>query len=137
MDQYLRRARPGVLRGTGGTLACGTLIAPRMAEAIDKFNAYTGAELQVRGIDNNYLGTEINVSGLLCGGDIIEQLKDEPSNGPIFVTKKMISDRTGTLLDDMRIEEVSSALGRPIQPNDTMAEVAAYLRRRRPALQVA
>jgi putative radical SAM enzyme (TIGR03279 family) len=137
MDQYLRRARPGILRGTGGTLACGTLIAPRMAEAIDKFNAYTGAELQVRGIDNNHLGTEINVSGLLCGVDIIDQLKDEPSNGPIFVTKKMISDRTGTLLDDMRIGDVASELGRPILPNETMAEVAAQLRRRRPVLQVA
>ena len=137
MDQYLRRARPGILRGTGGTLACGTLIAPRMAKAIEQFNAYTGAEIQVRGIDNNYLGKEINVSGLLCGVDIIEQLKDEPPNGPIFVTKKLISDRTGTLLDDMRIEDVASQLGRPVVPSEKMAEVAAYLRRRRPGLQVA
>ena len=137
MDQYLRRARPGILRGTGGTLACGTLIAPRMAQAVEQFNAYTGAEIRVRGIDNNYLGMEINVSGLLCGVDIVDQLKDEPSNGPVFVTKKMISDRTGTLLDDMRMEDVASQLGRPIVPADKMAEVAAYLRRRRPELKVA
>ena len=137
MDQYLRRARPGILRGTGGTLACGTLIAPRMAQAVEQFNAYTGAEIRVRGIDNNYLGMEINVSGLLCGVDIVDQLKEEPSNGPVFVTKKMISDRTGTLLDDMRMEDVASQLGRPIVPADKMAEVAAYLRRRRPELKVA
>lgn len=137
MDQYLRRARPGILRGTGGTLACGTLIAPRMARAVEQFNAYTGAEIRVRGIDNNYLGTEINVSGLLCGVDIVDQLKNEPANGPVFVTKKMISDRTGTLLDDMRMEDVASQLGRPMVPADKMAEVAAYLRRRRPELRVA
>lgn len=137
MDQYLRRARPGVLRGTAGTIACGTLVAPTMAKAMERFNAYTGANLIVRGIDNNYLGTEINVSGLLTGGDIIEQLKDDPANGPIFVTSKVISDRTGTLLDDMRVDEVATQLGRILHPAEKMAEVAAYLRRRRTVLRVA
>ncbi len=137
LDGYLRRARPGILKGTGGTIACGTLIAPRMAKAVDEFNAVTGADLKVRGIDNNYLGTEINVSGLLCGVDIVEQLKDEPDNGPVFVTNKVVSDRTGTLLDDMRVEEVASSLGRSFIPAEKMGEVAGYLRRRRPALQVA
>jgi hypothetical protein len=37
----------------------------------------------------------------------------------------------------MRIGDVASELGRPILPNETMAEVAAQLRRRRPVLQVA
>lgn len=137
MEQYLRRARPGVLRGTAGTIACGTLVAPTMTKAMERFNTYTGSRLTVRGIDNNYLGTEINVSGLLSGADLIEQLKDEPANGPIFVTKKMISDRTGTLLDDTRIEDVASQLGRAIHPAEKMREVAAYLRRLRPVLQVA
>lgn len=137
MEQYLRRARRGTLSGTGGTVACGTLIAPRMARAIDEFNAHTGADLRVKGIDNNYLGTEINVSGLLCGSDIIEQLKDEPANGPVFVTSKLVSDRTGTLLDDMRVEDVARDLGRPFVPQENMSDVAAWLRRRHPALEVA
>ena len=137
MEQYLRRARPGVLRGTAGTIACGTLVAPTMAKAMERFNAYTGSHLTVRGIDNNYLGTEINVSGLLSGADLIEQLKGEPADGPVFVTRKMISDRTGTLLDDMRIENVASELTRAIHPAEKMGEVAAFLRQLRPALKVA
>ncbi len=137
MEQYLRRARPGVLRGTAGTIACGTLVAPTMAKAMERFNAYTGSHLTVRGIGNNYLGTEINVSGLLSGADLIEQLRDEPADGPVFVTRKMISDRTGTLLDDTRIEYVASQLGRAVHPAEKMGEVAAYLRRLRPVLQVA
>lgn len=137
MNQYLRRARPGVLRGTAGTIACGTLVAPTMAKAMEAFNHHTGASINVRGIENQYLGAEINVSGLLTGGDIVDQLKDEPSNGPLFVTRTMISDRTGTLLDDQRVEDVASQLGRTVVPADKMAEVAAYLRRRRPVLQVA
>lgn len=137
MEAYLRRARPGILQGTGGTIATGALIAPRMAVAVKRFNDVTGAELRVRAIDNNYLGTEINVSGLLCGVDLVEQLKDDLDSGPVFLTKKMISDRTGTLLDDMRIEEVASALGRPVVPSENMSDVAAWLRRRRPVLNVA
>lgn len=136
-EQYLRRARPGVLQGTAGTIACGTLIAPTMAKAVERFNAHTGSHLIVRGIDNTYLGTEINVSGLLSGGDIVDQLKDEPASGPVFVTKKMVSDRTGTLLDDIRIEDVASSLGRSVHPAEKMGEVAAFLRRRRSLLQVA
>lgn len=132
-QQYLRRAREGVLAGTSGTIACGTLVAPTMARVIDEFNAYTGANLHVRAIDNRYLGTEINVSGLICGVDLVEQLRnDDGETGPIFVTKKMISDRTGTLLDDMTIAQVEQQLGRRLFPSEKMAEVAAVLRRRRP-----
>ncbi len=137
LDAYLRRARPGVLRGTGGTIATGTLIAPTMQKAIDRFNAHTGAELRVRAITNDFLGPEINVSGLISGQDIVNQLKDQPDHGPVFVTKKMVSDRTGTLLDDMSIQDVASALGRRVIPAENMSQVAAVLRRRRPVLQVA
>jgi NifB/MoaA-like Fe-S oxidoreductase len=138
LKTYIQRARPGILKESAGTIACGTLIAPTMASAVGDFNAHTGAELEVRAVENHYLGSEINVSGLLCGVDLVDALRDLPSNGPVFVSRKMISDRTGTLLDDQCIEDVSRQLGRPVVPAETMSDVAAYLRRRRsPVAQVA
>jgi NifB/MoaA-like Fe-S oxidoreductase len=137
MEGYLRRARPGILRGTGGTLACGTLIAPTMDKAMERFNAHTGADIRVRAIVNDFLGPEINVSGLVSGQDIVAQLKDEPDHGPVFVTNKLVSDRTGTLIDDMSIRDVASQIGRRVQPSEKMADVAAVLRRVRPVLNVA
>jgi putative radical SAM enzyme (TIGR03279 family) len=134
VDRYIRRARPGVLAGEQGIVACGTLIGDTMAGAIGEFNRVTGAELAVRPIENHYLGTEINVSGLLSGGDLVAQLKDVPGDGPVFVTRKMISDRTGTLLDDQRIGDVATQIGRPVVPAETMGEVAKYLRRNRQAV---
>ncbi len=131
LDQYLRRARRGVLAHEQGIVACGSLIGPTMAGAIERFNAHTGAELVVRPIDNNYIGTEINVSGLLTGTDLIDQLKDMPGDSPVFVTKKMISDRNGMLLDDSRIEDVATALRRPVVPCESMSDVARYMRRNR------
>lgn len=138
LDGYLRRARPGILGGAVGTVACGTLIAPTMAHAVDAFNRHTGSALEVRAVENHYLGPEINVSGLISGVDLVHALGEMPSSGPVFVSRKMISDRTGTLLDDQRIEDVASQLGRPVVPAESMSEVAAWLRRRRPSvLQVA
>lgn len=131
---YARRARPGVLTGEAGLVACGTLIASTMDGAIRRFNEVTGAELAVRSVENHYLGSEINVSGLLSGRDLVTALQDEPGTGPVFVTRKMVSDRTGTLLDDQRIEDVSSLLRRPLVPVDTMSDVADYLRRHRQVL---
>jgi putative radical SAM enzyme (TIGR03279 family) len=131
LKTYIRRARPGGLVESAGTIACGTLIAPTMEKAAADFNAHTGAKLEVRAVENHYLGTEINVSGLLSGIDLVRALGERPSHGPVFVSRKMISDRTGTLLDDQRIEDVSRQLGRPVVPAETMSEVAAYLRRRR------
>jgi putative radical SAM enzyme (TIGR03279 family) len=131
VERYLRRARPGVLTSQQGIVACGTLVGDTMSNAIDRFNRVTGAELQVVPIQNHYLGSEINVSGLLSGQDLVSRLGDVPGDSPVFVTRKMISDRNGLLLDDQRIDEVASQLRRTVVPADTMSEVAAWLRRNR------
>lgn len=128
---YIRRSRPGILRGQTGTVACGTLIGPTMRETVGRFNAHTGADLHVIPVVNQYLGPEINVSGLLGGQDLLDGLADHRGDGPVFVSKTMISDRTGTLLDDRRLEDVAAELGRPLIPAESMSEVARHLRRAR------
>lgn len=132
VDRYVQRARNGVLSGSTGTVACGTLVGDTMRRAIAQFNHATGAGLSVVPVENRFLGPEINVSGLLSGHDLVEDLRDDPGDGPVFVTRKMISDRTGTLLDDQSIGEVAEQLGRAIVPADTVSDVAHYLRARRP-----
>lgn len=132
LDSYLRRSKLDTLRGTTGTVACGTLIGPTMQTAVGRFNERTGAALEVVPVENEYLGTEINVSGLLCGQDLVRTIANRRSEGPVFVTRRMVSDRTGTLLDDMTLDQVETALGRPVIAADMMNEVAAHLRRRRP-----
>ncbi len=131
VDRYLQRARPGILEYEQGIVACGTLIGDTMQTAFDRFNSVTGAGVRVVPVENQYLGPEINVSGLLSGGDLVARLGDEPGDGPVFVTRRMISDRNGLLLDDQRIEDVASQLRRPVVPADTISDVAAWMRRNR------
>ena len=71
-----------------------------MREAVDRFNAHTGAALDVVAVENVYLGSEINVSGLLSGQDLLAAFAGRPATGPLYVSDRMVSQRTGTLLDD-------------------------------------
>ena len=130
LDGYLRRSRPGTLAGATGTVACGELIGPTMREAVDRFNAQTGADLDVVPVENVFLGREINVSGLLTGRDLLQAFARRPPRGPLYVSDRMVSQRTGTLLDDARLEDVAAALGRPLVPAALLGDVARDLRQR-------
>jgi putative radical SAM enzyme (TIGR03279 family) len=129
-DRYLRRAKPGALTGTVGTIACGELIGLTMREAVSRFNNRTGAALAVAPIENVYLGSEINVSGLLSGADLLTAFSRGDDDAPLYISDRMVSQRTGTLLDDMTVAEVESALGRPVVPAADLADVARDARSR-------
>jgi putative radical SAM enzyme (TIGR03279 family) len=128
LDGYLRRTKPGGLTGERGTVACGTLIAPTMRAAIDHFNARSGAALEVVPVENVYLGSEINVSGLLSGADLLAAFANRPDTTPLFISDRMISQRTGAMLDDMVVADVAAALDRPVVPAADLAAVARALR---------
>ena len=132
LDHMVKRTKPGDLAGAAGTVACGTLIGPTMREAVGVFNQHTGANLHVEIVENAFFGSEINISGLLTGKDLIAHLNDRAiPEGPVYVSSRMISDRTQTLMDDMTVAEVSEQLGRPFVPCGLMSDVARDLRQRR------
>ena len=128
LDAYLRRAKPGGLAGAEGTIACGELIAPTMGEGVSRFNTHTGAALEVVAVENVYLGSEINVSGLLCGQDLLAVFPAMATDKPLYISDRMVSQRTGTLLDDTTITEIATALRRPVVPATDLSAVARDLR---------
>lgn len=130
LDAFLRRSKPNGLMGSVGDVACGDLIAPTMREAVARFNARTGTSLDVVTVENIYLGPEITVSGLLSGQDLLATFDRRPSDSPLYISDRMVSQRTGTLLDDRTIEEIELALGRPVVPTADLSDVAHDLRAR-------
>lgn len=130
LDRYLRRSRPGSLSGAQGQIACGTLIEATMRDSVQRFNDRTGALLEVIPVVNTYLGPEITVSGLLSGQDLLAGCQRLPTNTPLYISDRMVSQRTGTLLDDLVVSEVASELRRPIVPAADLTEVARDLRAR-------
>ena len=68
-----------------------------------------------------------NAFGLLAEFD---NCPSDLTDGPLFVSARMLSDRTGTMLDDRTADEVATALGRPVVPALTLADVGRELRAR-------
>ena len=134
---YLNRAKPGGLTGAEATLACGTLIAPTMRDAVERFNRHTGALLEVAEIENRFFGSEINISGLLTGSDLVAALGGRSDDSPLYISSRMISDRTNNLLDDMTIAALSNELQRPVVPALMLSDVGRDLRQRQRLRQAA
>ncbi len=44
---------------------------------------------------NNFFGGGVNVSGLVTGGDIIDQLKDKPIGDIMLIPHSMLRDEDG------------------------------------------
>ena len=130
LNGLIRRTNADRLRGAEGIVACGTLIGETMRRAVGNMNQRLGTALDVVVVENNYLGHEINVSGLLTGQDFAGALAGKTAGKPVYITSRAISDRTHTLLDDMTLADLSTAIESPVVPTLTFSDVASDLRRR-------
>jgi len=72
---------------------------------------YPEADAEVISIQNDFFGERITVAGLVCGCDIINQLKGKDLNGTLLLPRNMFKDDSMIFLDDTTIEEVEEALG--------------------------
>ena len=71
-------------------------------------------EIKVEKIINNFFGEQITVSGLLCGCDIIEQLRGKALGDNLIITKNMLRDGENVLLDDITTEDIERELNTKI-----------------------
>lgn len=78
------------------------------AEAVMK--KFPNVCVRVYAIKNNFFGGGVTVSGLVCGCDIIDQLKNERLPKEILMPEVMFRSGTDIMLDDVTIEELSEKL---------------------------
>ncbi len=128
VDQIVRSNQHPASIFDRGIVACGTLIGPTMEEAIEKVNDTLGSQIVPLIVENLYFGPEINVSGLLTGSDIVAALEEVPGSEPVFISNHMISARTNTLLDDMRVDELETAIQRPVLVAEHLSDVCRETR---------
>lgn len=72
---------------------------------------YNNLEVDVYEIVNDFFGEEITVAGLLCGRDIVRQLKGKSLGETLLISKSMLRDSTDVLLDDTTVTEMEKELG--------------------------
>ncbi|HHV74076.1 MAG TPA: DUF512 domain-containing protein [Thermoanaerobacterium sp.] len=69
-----------------------------------------GVDIKVVPIINNFFGKKITVSGLITGGDIINQLKGKINGETLIIPDSMIKEGTDSFLDDVTIDDVEKEL---------------------------
>ena len=70
---------------------------------------------KVYAIQNEFFGSSVTVSGLITGGDIINQLKGRELGSRLLIPQNMLRRGDDVFLDDITVKEVSETLGVPIR----------------------
>jgi NifB/MoaA-like Fe-S oxidoreductase len=126
-SKVVRRGKRAGIDGARGIIACGMLIGPTMEREAARVSRATRSEIEVVPIENTFFGGEINVSGLLTGGELVRVFGERPGNEPVFISTTMISRRTDTLLDDMTLEDLKTALRRDVIVAEHLSDVVKSL----------
>ena len=70
---------------------------------------------KVYAIRNDFFGDSVTVSGLVTGGDMMEQLKDRELGERLLIPQNMLRRGEEVFLDGATVTEVSAALGVPVR----------------------
>ena len=113
-DAAVRMLRPKEYARSSVMMATGEIVGDFIGGLARQIAEKTGIEIRVYPIKNNFFGGEVNVSGLVTGGDIIEQLRDKPKAEVLLIPQTMLRDGDEVFLDDVTVEQVEKALGMPV-----------------------
>ncbi len=90
------------------TVVTGFLAYDFISELVSKINS---EKIRVEKIKNNFFGEKITVSGLVTGGDIINQLKGKKLGKYLLIPISMLKHEEDVFLDNTSVSEVGEALG--------------------------
>lgn len=109
------------------TIACGTSVAPYMRAMMDKVEEkFTGVKVNVVPIVNEFFGGGVNVSGLVVGRDLINQLKDKELGDELLISSSMLRYENDLFLDNTSVEDVEKELNIKLSPVNNNGEELLY-----------
>lgn len=76
----------------------------------------SGVKIDVYAVKNDFFGGGVTVSGLVCGSDIIRQLKERISTDTLLIPHSMLRDDDNIFLDDTTVSDVERELNVKIIP---------------------
>ncbi len=85
-----------------------------LAETIERQCA--GVKIDVYPVKNNFFGGGVSVSGLVCGCDIITELKEKLNADTLCIPDSMLRGDDNIFLDDTTVEDVEKALNVKVVP---------------------
>lgn len=108
------------------TVITGKSACPLMQKLIGELK---GDKIQVIAVENRFFGENITVVGLLCGQDLIAELKGKDLGEEVLISSSMLRHEEEVFLDNVTVSQVADALGVPVRPvpNDGYLLLAALL----------
>ena len=113
------------------TIACGEGVFPYMKRIMSMINEkFPNIIINTMAIKNNFFGGGVNVSGLVTGGDLIDQLRGDDLGDRLIITSSMLRFENDLFLDDVSTDDVERELGVTLVPvnnngNDLVEAVIA------------
>jgi putative radical SAM enzyme (TIGR03279 family) len=113
------------------TIACGEGVFPYMKRIMLMINEkFPNITINTRAIKNNFFGGGVNVSGLVTGGDLINQLRGDDLGDRLIIPSSMLRFENDLFLDDVSTDDVERELGVTLVPvnnngNDLVEAVIA------------
>ncbi len=99
------------------TIACGMTAAPFMERMMGLIREKCpGLECRVIGIRNEFFGETVDVSGLVTGCDLLNQLKGRLLGSRLLLPVVMLRDKQNVFLDDVTPEDLEQSLGCTVRP---------------------
>ncbi len=93
------------------TVACGTGVFPFMKKIMAMINEkFPNITINTQPIKNNFFGGGVNVSGLVTGGDLINQLKGKNIGERLIIPSSMLRFENDLFLDDVSTNDVEREL---------------------------
>lgn len=93
------------------SLVTGQLATPIIKELIKQINKiYPNIHVSVYTIENEFFGTDITVTGLITGQDIIKQLEDKDLGEALLLPSVILKHEEDVMLDDLSIADLEEAL---------------------------
>lgn len=97
------------------SIATGVAAYPFIKQCADKaMELYSGIEVKVYEIINDFFGHNITVAGLITGTDLINQLKDKDLGDELIIPSVMLKYQENMFLDSRTLEEVQNKLNTKI-----------------------
>ncbi|HNO66034.1 MAG TPA: DUF512 domain-containing protein [Tepidiformaceae bacterium] len=122
-----RRIPAGAFAGKRAVIGTAALIAPLLSRVAAEASEVTGADIRVRGVTNTVFGERVNVSGLICGSDYVQQV--DPDGADVVILPRPSLDYFGEkFLDSMYVPEAEAAFGRPLGFAAVWSDVIDILR---------
>ncbi len=105
------------------TVACGECTYEELKKTLSLINVkFPNININVQKIKNDFFGGQIDVTGLVTGGDLINQLKGKDLGDKLLIPSCMLRFEGDIFLDDVSVDDVREQLNINVKVTDNSGD---------------